>query len=82
ALLAVGRSDIFAKLYWLELIIYSLMAIFLVQRYHATGAAIAFSLRTTMDTTIVIAFAKRLVWPKLSLLSELFRMLPGVAILF
>jgi len=82
ALLAVGRSDIFAKLYWLELIIYSLIAIFLVQRYQATGAAIAFSLRATMDTTIVIAFAKRLVWPKLSLLSELFRMLPGVAILF
>jgi O-antigen/teichoic acid export membrane protein len=57
--MAAGRSDIFAKLYWIELVPYILAAIVLTGAYGAVGAAAAWSLRTIMDALAFFWLAKR-----------------------
>ncbi|MBK7708117.1 MAG: oligosaccharide flippase family protein [Acidobacteria bacterium] len=45
ALLAVGRTDVFAKIYWVELFLYAILAVVLIGRFQAIGPAAAYSLR-------------------------------------
>lgn len=58
-ILASGRPDILAKIYWLELLLYIPVVIFLVSRYGITGAAIAWSIRGTCDSLILFVCAHR-----------------------
>ncbi len=58
-LMAAGRTDIFAKLYWLELIPYVLVVALLTNRFGAVGAAAAWSLRGIMDAVLIVWLAKR-----------------------
>ncbi len=60
AILAAGRSDIFAKLYWIELVIYAGLAFILINAYGTKGAAAAYSLRIAFDAGMVIWFSKRI----------------------
>jgi O-antigen/teichoic acid export membrane protein len=48
-LLAAGRTDYFAKMYWIELPFYAVAAWFLVGRFEIVGAAMAYALRTIFD---------------------------------
>ncbi len=49
-LLATGRTDILAKLFWIELFPYVFVVWFLSSRYGASGAAIAWSVRVIGDS--------------------------------
>jgi O-antigen/teichoic acid export membrane protein len=75
AIVAAGRTDVFARLYWFELAIYVVTAWFLVARFEAVGAALAWSLRTILDAFFVIGLSKRIAgvrfkfWPHIRLLS-------------
>ncbi len=60
AIMASGRSDVFAKLYWIELIAYVALVWFLASRYGAIGAAAAWSIRVIIDTLIQFVLAKKL----------------------
>lgn len=60
AILATGRTDVLAKLYWAELIPYVLLVWFLASRYGAVGAALAWSIRTFVDAFIQFWFARKL----------------------
>lgn len=60
ALMASGRTDIFAKLYWVELVLYVVLVWFLASRYAAIGAAIAWSIRVIIDAFIQFGLARRL----------------------
>jgi O-antigen/teichoic acid export membrane protein len=57
--LASGRSDIFAKLYWIELFPYILLTAFFTGRYGAVGAAAAWSIRTIVDAVAFFWLARR-----------------------
>jgi O-antigen/teichoic acid export membrane protein len=57
AITAAGRTDIFAKLYWVELLIYAVGAYFLISNFGIVGAAAAWSLRALLDAFIVIHLA-------------------------
>ena len=57
AIMAAGRSDIFAKIYWIELLPYILLTWFLANRYGASGAAAAWSLRVTVDAILLFWLA-------------------------
>ncbi len=59
AIMASGRTDIFAKLYWIELVFYVVLVWFLASRYGAAGAALAWSIRVVVDAIIQFALAKR-----------------------
>jgi len=57
--IAAGRSDVLAKIYWLELIPYLLLVWWLADRYGAVGAAAAWSIRSLLDSILMFALAHR-----------------------
>ncbi len=58
---AAGRPDVPAKFHLLELAIHVPTAWILVGRYGINGAAIAWTLRVTVDTLLLLAAARRIV---------------------
>jgi O-antigen/teichoic acid export membrane protein len=54
---STGRADITAKIHILELPVYILLLIVLVEEYHIVGVAIAWSIRTFLDALILYYFA-------------------------
>ncbi|MEO8072985.1 MAG: flippase [Acidobacteriota bacterium] len=60
-LMASGRTDIFAKLYWIELFPYILLIAVLTYKFGAVGAAAAWSLRVIVDAAVIIRLAKNIV---------------------
>lgn len=60
AILAAGRSDALAKLYWIELVPYAAAVWLLASRYGAAGAAAAWSIRVIVDTFLQFYLAIRL----------------------
>jgi len=60
ALMAAGRTDIFAKLYWIELALYIVVVWLLASGFGAVGAAAAWSLRVGLDALVQFYLAKRL----------------------
>lgn len=59
AILAAGRSDALAKLYWIQLVPYAAAVWLLASRYGAAGAAAAWSLRVIVDTFLQFYLAIR-----------------------
>jgi O-antigen/teichoic acid export membrane protein len=59
SILAVGRADIFAKLYWVELVLYIILVIWLVSSYGIIGAATAWSIRVVFDAFVIMWFARK-----------------------
>ena len=60
ALMAAGRSDIFAKLYWIELVPYILLVWFGANRYGANGAAAAWAIRVFFDAVFLFWLAHKI----------------------
>jgi O-antigen/teichoic acid export membrane protein len=79
-ILAGGRTDLFAKLYWLELFPYIAVTALLTGRFGAEGAAAAWSLRVIVDCAIFFALAKKVFRTKYDL-STYTASLLGLAIL-
>ncbi len=59
AILAAGRTDILAKLYWIELGPHLVIVWLLASRYGPSGAAAAWSIRVIVDAAIHFYLAKR-----------------------
>jgi O-antigen/teichoic acid export membrane protein len=59
-ILASGRSDLVAKLYWIELVPYIALMFFLTGRYGAVGAAAAWSIRVVVDALIFFWLVRRI----------------------
>jgi O-antigen/teichoic acid export membrane protein len=55
-----GRPDVTAKLHLVELPIHALLAYFLVGRFGVTGAALAWTLRVTLDAVLLFVMTHRL----------------------
>lgn len=60
SIMAAGRTDIFAKLYWLELIIYVVLVWALTTNFGIIGAAAAWSIRVVADAFLLFWFARRI----------------------
>jgi O-antigen/teichoic acid export membrane protein len=58
---ASGRPDVPAKFHLFELILHVPLAWYLVGAYGITGAALAWTLRVTLDTLLLLAAANRIV---------------------
>lgn len=58
-IMASGRSDFFAKLYWLELLPYILLVWWMANRFGAKGAAAAWSIRVICDAVIIFWLARK-----------------------
>lgn len=59
AILAAGRSDVFARLHWCELVPYILLAWFLIGTFGIVGAALAWTLRVIVDAFLQIFLARK-----------------------
>jgi len=81
AILAAGRSDIFAKLYWVELVIYAVLAYVLINAFGTKGAAAAYSLRLAFDACMIVWFSKRILTVKYGLARYFLRLVLGMLIL-
>ena len=57
--MASGRSDIFAKIYWIQLLPYILLVWWLANRYGASGAAAAWSLRVIFDAVMLFLLGRK-----------------------
>lgn len=57
---AKGRTDVFAKLYWVELAVYAVAVILLIKFFGIAGAAAAWSLRVILDAFAIIWLSKRI----------------------
>lgn len=55
-----GRTDVLAKIYWIEVIVYLPIVFLLVSSLGAVGAAIAWSIRVIIDAAILFLFANRI----------------------
>lgn len=73
---AMGRPDVPAKFHLLELSLYIPGAWYLVGRWGITGAAVAWTLRVTLDTVLLFMAARRIVRVSLK---GVFRNQPPVA---
>ncbi|HEY7897309.1 MAG TPA: flippase [Gemmatimonadaceae bacterium] len=58
---AAGRPDVPAKFHMIELVIHVPIAWYLVGAYGITGAAIAWTVRVTLDTTFLLIAASRII---------------------
>jgi O-antigen/teichoic acid export membrane protein len=58
-ILAAGRTDIFAKMYWVQLALYLPLVWFLTSHFGIVGAAMSWSIRGIVDTFCLVAIARR-----------------------
>jgi O-antigen/teichoic acid export membrane protein len=59
SIMAAGRTDVLAKLFWIELLPHLALTAFLITRYGIPGAAVAWSVRATVDCGLQFALARR-----------------------
>ncbi len=59
AIMARGRTDLFAKLFFIEMIPYLLVVILLTQQFGAVGAAAAWSIKTSVEGVVWFVLANR-----------------------
>jgi O-antigen/teichoic acid export membrane protein len=78
---ASGKTDVFAKLYWFELILYVSAAVWLVNTYQIVGAAIAWSFRIIIDAFLIIWLAKRIVGVSFKFFNHFFSLAVGGALM-
>ena len=78
---AKGRTDFFAKLYWIELAIYVVAVPVLINAFGIAGAAAAWSVRVILDALIIIWFSKRIAGTTFGLFSHFRNLLLSVAVL-
>lgn len=81
AITATGRTDVLAKLYWIESVIYLFAVAWLVKRYQIIGAAAAWSLRVIMDALIIIWLSKKVADVSFSFLAHFSSLSVGAGIL-
>jgi O-antigen/teichoic acid export membrane protein len=89
-LMASGRTDVVAKLYWAELIPYLVLTAALTYRFGARGAAAAWTTRVIVDTALISWIASRRIgvtyqavgrgWQSILLLAG--TLLPAIAVAF
>lgn len=58
-LMAAGRTDLLARIYWIELFPYIMVIALLTYEFGAVGAAAAWSIRVIVDSAVIIWFSKK-----------------------
>jgi O-antigen/teichoic acid export membrane protein len=80
-MMAYGRPDILAKVFWLELVPYAGLAFFLIGSYGIVGAALAWTLRELVNAFIFIWLTRRIVGVSFGLFRQFADFLLGAAFL-
>jgi O-antigen/teichoic acid export membrane protein len=81
SIVAVGRTDLIAKIYWAELVPYAAVAAVLINYYGIIGAAAAWSLRAAADAVVFVWFSSRVTGAHLGLSRTIPAAIFGFAVL-
>jgi O-antigen/teichoic acid export membrane protein len=81
AIAATGRTDLLAKLYWVELAVYAFAAYVLISYLGIIGAAAAWSLRVIIDAFAMVWLSKRFAGISFSFVRHLGSLAVGIALL-
>ena len=65
SIMAAGRTDVLAKLFWLELLPYLVLTVVLTHSFGIVGAAMAWSIRAVVDSVFQFWLARRVANVKL-----------------
>ena len=57
---ARGRTDVFARLYWLELLFYAVAVYFLIKWFGIAGAAAAWTMRVILDAVAIFFLSRKI----------------------
>lgn len=79
--MAYGRTDVFAKAYWIELLPYAFAAFLLTNSLGILGAALAWSLKEILNAFIFIWLTKRIVGVSFNFFSQFAGLALGLLIL-
>ena len=79
--MASGKTGIFAKIYWIELVPYIFIAALLTYKLGAVGAALAWSLRVFADGMVIIWLSKKFVGVTLNIFSGKGYVLPLIILI-
>ncbi len=60
SIMAAGRTDVLAKLFWLELLPHLAVTAYLIANYGIAGAAVAWSIRAVVDCVLQFILAQRI----------------------
>jgi O-antigen/teichoic acid export membrane protein len=80
-ILSQGRTDIFAKLYWIQILPYIALTALLTYRFGAPGAAAAWSARVILESYIFFRYAGRIGGVYFSLSNYIGPLLVGLVVL-
>jgi O-antigen/teichoic acid export membrane protein len=58
-LLAYGKTGLFARIYWIEILPYFILAVFLISKIGIAGAALVWSLREVLNAAMFFYFSKK-----------------------
>lgn len=81
ALLAAGKSDVLAKLYWIEVVPYVVLAVILINSFGIAGAALAWSTRVAVDSVILSLLARRIIDAAFDLRGRIYSLGVALAVL-
>jgi O-antigen/teichoic acid export membrane protein len=81
AITSAGRTDVFARVYWIELAVYIPLAFGLIHWFGIVGSAAAWSIRVVLDAFIIAYFAKRIAKVKFGMGRHLTSLLIGAGLL-
>ena len=76
-----GRADIFARVYWIEMLPYIVIAFLLIHLFGIWGAAISWSLREIFNALLFVFFSKKYTGVSFSILKQFRDFIPGIIIL-
>lgn len=78
---AFGRTDVMAKVYWIELVPYILSVIVFIHYFGILGAAMAWTLRVVVDAFVFIYLSKRIIGISFEFVKDFWKFLIGSIIL-
>jgi O-antigen/teichoic acid export membrane protein len=82
AITSFGRTDLFAKLHWAELLFYAVLLVPCITYFGIVGAALAWSLRVVIDAGIVVWLSNRVVAVRLGSTSQFVSIISAALALF
>jgi O-antigen/teichoic acid export membrane protein len=81
SIMATGRTDVFAKLYWIELALYVVVAWILISYFGIVGAAAAWSIRVILDAFLIIRLSRIIANTKFKFLAHAGILVLGILVL-
>jgi O-antigen/teichoic acid export membrane protein len=76
-----GRADVFARVYWIEMLPYMGVAVLLIYSFGIWGAAMSWSLREICNAFLFMYYSKKHTGLSVNILKQIRGFVPGILVL-